>query len=300
MRHASLFSGGGGFDLAAELMGWETVLQSEIDPFCNKVLAHYWPHAENVGDIRLFDAKRYQGKIDVLTGGFPCQPFSLAGKRKGTADPRHLWPEMLRVVGEIRPRWVVGENVYGILNWNGGMVFEQVHADLEALGYEVRAFVLPACGVGAPHRRYRVWFVARNRNAAHSDAYRNGLHRGYGEDEKLAGEAGKHAQRHPQQVGRHVPDRHSEGLERRAQAGNAGSEWAKLIEQFARRCQRGYWRDWPSRSPVRRGDDGLPGRLDGITLPKWRREAIRMYGNAVVPQLALQIFKAIEAAENSG
>ncbi len=160
MRHGSLFSGGGGFDLAAEALGWINVFHSDIDPFCNRILDHYWPEAHSVNDIRTFNATLYKGKIDIITGGFPCQPFSSAGKRRGTADSRHLWPEMLRIVREIKPTWVVGENVYGILSWNGGMVFEQVHTDLEAEGYEVQAFILPAVGVNAPHRRYRVWFIA--------------------------------------------------------------------------------------------------------------------------------------------
>lgn len=101
----------------------------------------------------------------MLTGGFPCQPFSLAGKRKGTADDRYLWPAMLGVVRTVRPRWVVGENVLGIVNWSQGMVFEQVCADLEAAGYEVQAYLIPAAGVGAPHLRYRTWFVAHRGDA---------------------------------------------------------------------------------------------------------------------------------------
>ena len=102
----------------------------------------------------------WNGRIDVLTGGFPCQPYSQAGKRLGTEDDRDKWPEMLRAVREIQPTWVVGENVLGLTNWNGGMVFEQVQADLEAEGYEVQSYVLPAAGVGAPHQRYRVFIVA--------------------------------------------------------------------------------------------------------------------------------------------
>lgn len=160
MVHASLFSGIGGFDLAAEWAGWENAFNCEIDPFCRQVLKYHFPNSVQYDDIKTTDFTVWRGKIDVLTGGFPCQPFSTAGKRKGTADNRYLWPEMLRVIREIRPRWVVGENVLGIVSWDGGLVFEQVHADLEAAGYEVQAFVLPACSVGAPHLRYRTWFVA--------------------------------------------------------------------------------------------------------------------------------------------
>lgn len=160
MTHASLFPGIGGFDLAAEWAGWTNAFNCEIDPFCRTILKHHFPNAKQYEDIRTSDFSEWRGRIDVLTGGFPCQPFSLAGQRKGTEDDRYLWPAMLDVIRTVRPRWVVGENVYGIVNWSDGMVFEQVCADLEAAGYEVQPYIIPACGVGAPHRRERVWFVA--------------------------------------------------------------------------------------------------------------------------------------------
>lgn len=165
MTHASLFSGIGGFDLAAEWAGWTNAFNCEIDPFCRKVLKYHFPNAEQYEDIRTTDFTVWKDRIDVLTGGFPCQPFSLAGKRRGTEDDRYLWPAMLDVIRTVRPRWVVGENVYGIVNWSEGMVFEQVCADLEAAGYEVQPYIIPACGVGAPHRRDRCWFVAHRTDA---------------------------------------------------------------------------------------------------------------------------------------
>lgn len=165
MTHASLFSGIGGFDLAAEWAGWTNAFNCEIDPFCRKVLKYHFPDAEQYGDIRTTDFTIWRDRIDVLTGGFPCQPFSLAGKRKGTEDDRYLWPEMLRVIRAVRPRWVVGENVFGIVNWSEGMVFDKVCSDLEAAGYEVQPYIIPACGVGAPHRRDRCWFVAHRTDA---------------------------------------------------------------------------------------------------------------------------------------
>lgn len=165
MTHASLFSGIGGFDLAAEWAGWTNAFNCEIDPFCRKVLKYHFPDAEQYGDIRTTDFTIWRDRIDVLTGGFPCQPFSLAGKRKGTEDDRYLWPEMLRVIRTVRPRWVVGENVFGIVNWSEGMVFDKVCSDLEAAGYEVQPYIIPACGVGAPHRRDRCWFVAHRTDA---------------------------------------------------------------------------------------------------------------------------------------
>jgi DNA (cytosine-5)-methyltransferase 1 len=160
MTHGSLFSGIGGFDLAAEWMGWENKFHCEWNEFGQKVLKYYWPESELFTDITKSDFTKYADKIDVLTGGFPCQPYSMAGKRLGKEDDRHLWPEMLRVIKEVKPRWVIGENVLGLVNWNGGLVFHEVQTDLEAQGYEVFPYVLPAVSVNAPHRRDRVFFVA--------------------------------------------------------------------------------------------------------------------------------------------
>lgn len=178
MTHASLFSGIGGFDLAAEWAGWTNAFNCEIDPFCRTILKYHFPNAKQYEDIRTADFTIWKDRIDVLTGGFPCQPFSLAGKRQGTEDDRYLWPAMLDVIRTVRPRWVVGENVYGIVNWSEGLVFEQVCADLEAAGYEVQPYIIPACGVGAPHRRDRCWFVA-HRTDAGTETMRersNGVH----------------------------------------------------------------------------------------------------------------------------
>jgi len=144
MTHGSLFSGIGGFDLAAEWMGWENKFHCEWNEFGQRVLNYYWPDAELFTDITKSDFKKYANQIDVLTGGFPCQPYSAAGKRLGKEDERHLWPEMLRAIREIAPRYVVGENVRGLTNWNGGLVFDEVCADLENLGYQVAPFIIPA------------------------------------------------------------------------------------------------------------------------------------------------------------
>src|SRR5690606_14092503 len=173
MRHGSLFSGIGGFDLAAEWMGWENVFHCEKEKFCQQVLNYYWPKATLHEDIRNTDFTIYRYRIDILTGGFPCQPYSTAGKRLGKEDDRHLWPEMLRAIREISPRWIVGENVRGLISWNGGMVFDEVQADLEAAGYEVLPFLLPAAGVGAPHRRDRIWFVAHSKSISRFNGARN-------------------------------------------------------------------------------------------------------------------------------
>lgn len=158
--HGSLFSGIGGFDLAAQWMGWQNIFHCEWNEFGQKVLKHHFPQSISYGDITQTDFTIHRGQIDILSGGFPCQPYSAAGKRLGKEDDRHLWPEMLRATREIRPGWVVGENVRGLTNWNGGVVFDEVQSDLEAEGYEVLPFLLPACAVNAPHRRDRIWFVA--------------------------------------------------------------------------------------------------------------------------------------------
>ena len=161
MRLLNLFDGIGGFALAAEWMGWENVGSVEIDPFCRQVLDYWFDYECTWTDIKAADFVRLHRRIDIITGGFPCQPFSNAGKQRGKDDDRYLWPEMLRAIREVQPRWVVGENVRGLLSNAGGMVFEQVCADMETLGYEVQPLLVPACAVDAPHRRDRVWIVAR-------------------------------------------------------------------------------------------------------------------------------------------
>jgi DNA-cytosine methyltransferase len=183
MKHGSLFSGIGGFDLASEWMGWENVFHCEWMEFPRKVLDYYWPNADSHIDICKTDFKKYANKIDILTGGFPCQPFSMAGKRKGTEDERYLWGEMLRAVQEIKPKFVIAENVFGITNIDGGLVFEQVCLDLETEGYEVQPFIIPAAAKNAPHRRDRCWFIA----------FKNTLHGGclHGEHEQEGAEVRK-------------------------------------------------------------------------------------------------------------
>lgn len=176
MKHIGLFEGIGGFSLAARWMGWETVAWCEWNPFGQKVLRHHFPEAEGFGDITKTDFTKYANTVDIITGGFPCQPYSGAGLRKGKEDERHLWPEMLRTIREVQPRWVIGENVLGLVNWSNGLVFHEVQSDLEAEGYEVWPYVLPACGINAPHTRERVWFVAHSRkellNAIKSTNYK--------------------------------------------------------------------------------------------------------------------------------
>lgn len=184
MNHASLFSGIGGAEVAASMMGWQNLFHCEIQEFPRKVLQYWFPNSESYEDITKTDFHQWQGKVDVLTGGFPCQPFSVAGRRKGEDDNRYLWPQMLRAIREIKPTWIVGENVAGIRTMvepgketkvgRTGDLFEEnyiyreesrftlekICQELEAAGYSVQPLNIPACSVGAPHKRERIWIVA--------------------------------------------------------------------------------------------------------------------------------------------
>ena len=155
-----LFSGIGGFSLGLERAGMQTVAFCENDKFCQKVLAKHWPDIPIHENIEELDGRQYRGTVDLVCGGFPCQPFSVAGQQRGAEDDRALWPEMLRVIREVEPAWVIGENVSGIIN----MELDNVLSDLENSGYSCQTFVIPACAVDAPHRRDRVWIIASHAN----------------------------------------------------------------------------------------------------------------------------------------
>ena len=267
MTHGSLFSGIGGFDLAAEWMGWHNLFHCEWNPFGQRVLNHYWPEAELFTDITKSNFTTYANRIDVLSGGFPCQPYSLAGKRLGKEDECHLWPEMLRAIREIRPRWVVGENVSGLVNWNGGLVFNEVQADLEAEGYEVQPYILPACGVNAPHRRDRVWFVA------YSNSCRN--NRAKGSKESIWQYENKEQQRSggAMQINglsneRIVANTNSQRYEKR-QSATFTDRPQRQHSETGITGQSPGWQNFPTQSPVRSRNDGLSNQLDGITFSKW-------------------------------
>jgi len=385
MRHGSLFSGIGGFDLASEWMGWENVFHCEWNEFGQKILKYYWPKAITYNDITKTDFTIHRGTIDILTGGFPCQPYSSAGKRLGKEDERHLWPEMLRAIREIQPSYVVGENVRGLTNWNGGLVFDEVQADLEAQGYEVTPFLLPACGVNAPHRRDRIWFIAYSKSCADSRNSRRISNETTDKDGKwiessasskqqiqlptesssLFGDASdsyfcskessrksggfnsnwsdnnaeqKQWRESTQQyigcnnVSRNDSNSELEGLQGCTDAGEVSSKKGTLggkgnkftteptsidkqsnysdskdkglegMRGEERRYSKLYrrqprienWKNFPTVSPICDGDDGISDRLDSITFPKWRNESIKAGGNAVVPQVVYQIFKAID------
>lgn len=326
MTHAPLFAGINGFGVAADWMGWEQPFHCEIDPWCQTVLQYYWPNSKPYYDIKQTDFTFWRNRIDILTGGFPCQPYSQAGSRKGAEDDRHLWPEMHRAIREIQPPFVVAENVRGLVNWNRGMVFEQVQIDLENEGYEVTPFLLPAAGVGAPHERYRVWFVGHSKK--------------FGGNEKFIKEASKSGFqiRVPNSksftnttIPRHAVRKQLADEIRETQPGKIG----ELEGQFERFCAAGYaanplkkglqggefnrtfneegqirgeqpsgstsefykisnWEQFPTQSPICGRNDGIPSELHGITFSTWRKESIKAYGNAIVPQVALEIFKVIK------
>ena len=309
MNHGSLFSGIGGFDLAAEWMGWNNVFHCEWMPFPRQILKYHFPNSISYEDITKTDFTIHRGTIDILTGGFPCQPYSVSGKRLGKEDERHLWPEMLRAIQEIEPWFVVGENVRGLVNWNGGLVFEEVQADLENAGYEVIPFIIPACAVAAPHRRDRVWFVAHANNKGRSSRLeeiqgKNGEIPEWNNDAESCN-ASERRINALKDIDKNVEQRFTFNTNRERFKRSISTE---LIGQFSdeknvtevnllsvgRRRKKISFERFPTQSPICGGDDGLPTELDGITFSKWRNESIKGYGNAVVPQLVYQIFKAIE------
>lgn len=429
MNHASLFSGIGGAEVAASMMGWQNLFHCEIQEFPRKVLDYWFPNSESYEDITKTDFTKWHGKVDVLTGGFPCQPFSLAGRRKGADDNRYLWPQMLRAIRQIHPTWVVGENVNGIKTMvescqvtqmgRSDYLFEENHlyreesrftldkicADLEAEGYSVQPIVIPACAIGAPHRRDRVWIIAHRSDPRAETVQQEGQDgicsarpsthtqcdghspQGHGNQRARAKKSKKRKNRPQSRSRRHgsgktstytlqhrrhevhqdhqsqFPDgarsnslggqwsssysygnggktlQPSEGTERtgckrdvqpkerstlpewtdrlsRLQRHDAHAiserlegmyqSWGEESEQkcvwrdFARHCEEGHWKHFPTQSPVCRGNDGIPFDVDSLTIsfPKWRQESIKAYGNAWVPQVAYEIFRAIEAEEN--
>ena len=318
MTHGSLFSGIGGFDLAARRCGWTNVFQCEIDPFCQKVLKYHFPETELYEDIKTADFRKYRGTIDVVSGGFPCQPFSVAGKRKGSDDNRFLWPEMLRVIRDVQPSWVVAENVYGIVSQERGMVFERVCSDLENSGYEVQPINIPACSVDAPHRRERIWIVSYRieprikdlqkrkvvsfESETSSDSLRFGRktrRTDSGVKEKKTAER-KCVFCESARFGKEqfASDPTNKRLQRNI---DSGEQEKKRINDKFRENLTGHtflnrsigWENFPTQSPVCGGNDGIPERLDGITVSKWRIESIKAYGNAIVPQVAYAIFRTI-------
>ena len=349
LRLLDLFSGIGGFALAARWAGLKTVAFVEIDPFCQKVLKKHWPEVPIIPDIREVTVERIQGiiadtegkyntqqegtinttgeivkgqnetvwpksgqynGIDILVGGFPCQPFSCAGQRKGKADDRYLWPEMLRVITELRPTWIIGENVTGILSMaqqhsdpemgceadpeveadadcDAGGILWGIIDDLENLGYEVQPFVIPACAVNAPHRRDRIWIVAHS-----GQQPTGGTQNGFSDGKQSSSEARKWANQGYGSTNEdsHASDTRDTGLQGGERAGTYDK--GQTAHGSVAECNSAWDEDWYTvalRTCVRDLDDGLPGRLAG----RGRANKLKALGNSIVPQVAYQIFKAI-------
>ncbi len=345
MKHLDLFSGIGGFALATEMV-WDNVehVFCDIEPFSQAIIKKHWPSSKIYGDIRTLTAnaeskqtqptesERLYAKSGVsdrervylLTGGFPCQPFSAAGKRRGTEDSRHLWPEMLRVIREFKPRWVIGENVGGLVTWSNGLVLEQIHLDLEAQGYEVQAFIIPAVSLNAPHRRDRVWIVA---HATGNDAYRNAGEFSQSDEQKPQARPDQRLTKSSSTNSSNGSDSTSKRLQgQRYEADTTGAQpndqqlngrsgsgatadsnnskrWGGQHGK-QKKAQRGTrhnkltggdsWdRKWPQvAAALCRVDDGLPRRLD-------RTARLKGLGNAIVPQVAAQIMQAIKSIDTT-
>lgn len=280
LTHLSLFSGIGGLDLAAEAAGFRTVGQCEWADYPTKVLEKHWPDVPRWRDVRTLTKESFYERtglqtVDVVSGGFPCQPFSVAGKRRGKEDDRYLWPEMLRVISDLRPAWVVGENVAGIVN----MALDTVLSDLENLGYAVQAFVIPACAVDAPHRRNRCAIIGHRT----VETKHNGRGRG------------PHSLEDPNRIGFGEPGVLSQQprgakFERDGEDVSDAESAKQQREQRATRSRRpkprcGCW--WPAEPNVGRVAHGVPSWVD-------RLECL---GNAVVPPQFSPIFRAIADAE---
>ena len=310
MKHLDLFSGIGGFALAVDAV-WPNAEHEfcEIDPYCQQVLKKHFPNSKIHGDIKTIaytDNGRSaeqkleaagnkqcdrKPKFDLLTGGFPCQPFSTAGKRRAEADDRYLWPEMLRVIRETRPTWILGENVAGIIN----LALEQVCTDLEAEGYEVQPFVIPACAVNAPHRRDRVWIIAHRK----SEQCERGEQEGSlsGQPESQAGNGNSDASNAEScRYGRQSSEECGTEERKLEQGERQGHE----VRRENQGCYPSDWgRSWIEVATELCGvDDGLPVELDGFKLTKaqHRKQRLKALGNGIVPQVAIEILKAIKVA----
>ena len=384
MTHASVFSGIGGPEVAAAMLGWQNLFHCEINPFGRKVLDYWFPDSKSYEDITKTDFREWRGRVNVLTGGFPCQPFSCAGKRRGAEDDRYLWPHMHRCINEIQPTWFVGENVAGILTMveqghvsevageatlfgeedyihryehRGTFTLERICRDVEADGYEVFPILIPACSIGAPHRRDRVFIVGHRKD---SDLSRRPI-RGSGEGSAQHGggrsaeytssgraemphDSSRPTSNERQSIGRagettsdpdgdrglqvheHMEPELADGAEfvgngwqwdvadtesersggLRIDGETQGSRMRHVLFGNGCRLRRtpdaigSRWRVFPSVAPIHRGNDGLPFDVDDLTIsfPKWRNESVKAYGNAIVPQVMYEIFRAIEQVEN--
>lgn len=317
MIHGSLFTGIGCWNYAADKLGWQTAFNCEISKFCQTILKYFWPDTENFENIYESDFTKYANKIDVLSGSCPCQPFSVAGKRKGSADDRHLWPQMLRAIRESSPVWICYENVPGITHIENGMVFEQVSSDLEAEGYETAPpLIIPACAKDAVHRRDRIWIVAYSNSERITRRFWN-----WPKQRKASDDAKSFSQKYAANTeglrwdSEAQPENGEEknGEQWRCGFVNSNNDVANTAEQglegnartgilkagISRLAEGNSKESWPEAATRLCGvDDGFAGRLDTISISKsrWRTESLKAYGNAIYWPIAYELFKSIEYA----
>lgn len=277
LAHGSLFSGIGGFDLASQWMGWRNIFQVEKDDWCRKVLAKNFPKTERFADIKDFTGHEYTNKIDVISGGFPCQPFSVAGKRKGKDDDRYLWEEMLRVIATIKPTYIVGENVTGII----GLALDTVLSDLEAQDYTTETFIIPACSKNAWHRRDRVWIVAYANSIGRQDEQKEN-----GERDNTIEEQGREQQQC--RTGKSSAVFPNTASSRQSGQGECIIGFSST-ENGKGETDNAFTNDfngqWTTEPELGRVAYGIPDRMDRL----------KGLGNSIVPQVAYEIFHAIGA-----
>jgi len=284
MNHLDLFSGIGGFSLGLEKVGFKTIAFCEREEYCRMLLQKHWKGVKIYNDIKKLEGQDIKEPVDILTGGFPCQPYSVAGKQKGTNDDRYLWPEMFRVIKEVKPTFIVAENVRGLINIQDGMVFETVCSDLESEGFEIQTFIIPAAGVGAPHKRERVWIVGYSK---YNGSLTSKIER---RDNKIndRAEEGENTTLQPERTsrsGNNVTMENSgcELYERSSIRGKDEDETRKEITNQHQRSSSTSWRSWEFEPDVGRVANGVPGRA----------HRLRGLGNAIIPKIAEEIGRSI-------
>lgn len=318
MRVLDLFSGIGGFSLGLEAAGMETVAFCEREPFCQAVLRKHWPDIPIHDDITELNGYAYRGSIDVVCGGFPCQPFSVAGKRRGADDDRALWPQMLRVIRESQPTWVIGENVTGIIE----MELNTVLSDLESEGYLCQTFVIPACSVDARHRRDRVWVIAHSDSNSQSNGtkheqkrlvvgdtissrqsgndrrwpgqkFENGnAHVADPSGARLQGSERRRAARTEKQPSGHTAQRCKNVADSDSGVGKTFNQERLLGKQSQKESAIRHANGSVQNGAIWESESGIRRTLDGVSN---RSHRIKSLGNAVVPQVVAEIGKAIMA-----
>ena len=300
MKHKllDLFSGIGGFSLGAEANGIPTVAFVEKDPFCQKVLRKHWSNTPIISDIRTVKGEDYETDgVTIVSGGFPCQPFSQAGKRKGTDDDRYLWDETLRVVTETKPRWFIGENVDGLVSIQDGMVLRQVQDDLEKEGFQVQCLVVPASGIGAWHQRKRVWIIGHNVSNSIgelSDGRSGTTKHGKAKQKWVVSDEAKNwnkVRSETERCGKQTATRgnvsNSNGERLQGHGVQANMEVAeRQVSSIGSPQGQRTW--WQTECSVRGVPHGISYELD-----KDRANRIKALGNSIVPQIAYQLFKSI-------